>query len=62
VITVCDSAAEECPIFPGGTKRIHWSLPDPAAAEGNNQQKLAAFRSVREQLAQHFREFIASQQ
>jgi arsenate reductase len=62
VVTVCDSAAEECPIFPGGTKRIHWSLPDPAAAEGNNEQKLAAFRSVREQLAQHFREFIASQQ
>jgi arsenate reductase (thioredoxin) len=62
VITVCDSAAEECPIFPGGTKRIHWSLPDPAAAEENNEQKLAAFRSVREQLAQHFREFIASQQ
>jgi arsenate reductase len=62
VITVCDSAAEECPIFPGGTKRIHWSLPDPAAVGGNNEQKLAAFRSVREQLAQHFREFIASQQ
>jgi arsenate reductase (thioredoxin) len=62
VITVCDSAAEECPIFPGGTKRVHWSLPDPAAAEGNNEQRLAAFRSVREQLAQHFREFIASQQ
>lgn len=62
VITVCDSAAEECAIFPGGTKRVHWSLPDPAAAEGSFEQKLAAFRSVREKLAQHFREFIASQQ
>jgi arsenate reductase len=63
VITVCDSAAEECPVFPaGGRKREHWSLPDPAAAEGSFEQKLAAFRSVRDQLAQHFREFIASHQ
>jgi arsenate reductase len=61
VITVCDSAAEECPVFPGGTKRVHWSLPDPAAAAGSFEQKLAAFRKVRDQLAQHFREFITSQ-
>jgi len=61
VITVCDSAAENCPIFPGGTKRVHWSLPDPAAAEGSLEEKVAAFRGVRDQLAQHFREFIASQ-
>ena len=61
VITVCDSAAEECPIFPGGTERVHWSLPDPAAAGGSFEEKLAAFRVVRERLAQHFREFLDSE-
>ena len=61
VITVCDSAAQECPIFPGATKRVHWSLPDPAAAQGSIEERLAAFRAVREQLAGHFRDFIASQ-
>ena len=44
VVTVCDSAAEEWPIFPGDTKRVHWSLPDPAAAGGSFEEKLAAFR------------------
>jgi arsenate reductase (thioredoxin) len=60
VITVCDAAAEACPIFPGGTKRMHWSLPDPAAAEGTPEKKLAAFRSVREELRKHFLEFLAA--
>jgi arsenate reductase len=49
VITVCDSAAEECPVFPGAPERIHWSFVDPAAAEGTDEEKLAAFdRTVRE--------------
>jgi arsenate reductase len=60
VITVCDNANERCPIFPGGTKRIHWSFDDPAAAEGEEQEKLAVFRRVRDEIRDRLREFAAN--
>ena len=47
VITVCDSAKEQCPIFPGTFKYLHWSFPDPAAVEGSQEEQLAAFREAR---------------
>jgi arsenate reductase len=50
VITVCDNANERCPLFPGNTKRIHWSFDDPAAAEGEESEKLAVFRRVRDEI------------
>lgn len=50
VITVCDQAAETCPIFPGRAQRIHWSFPDPAAAQGSDEEMLAAFERVRDDL------------
>ncbi len=50
VVTVCDHAKERCPIFPGAWKVVHWSLEDPAAAEGSHEEKLAVFRRVRGQL------------
>ena len=50
VITVCDNANEQCPVFPGEAKRIHWSFDDPAAAEGNDDEKLAVFERVRDEI------------
>lgn len=50
VLTVCDSAAESCPVFPGQARRTHWSLPDPAATEGDEMERLDSFRMVRRML------------
>lgn len=58
VITVCDHAAEVCPIFPGPAQRIHWSFPDPAAVEGDHQEKLAAFVQVRDAIKAHFEHWL----
>lgn len=46
VITVCDSAAEQCPVFPGETKRLHWSFPDPAIVKGSPADQLLAFQET----------------
>ena len=48
VITVCDSAKETCPVFPGTVEQIHISFPDPADAEGSDDEKMAMFRAVRD--------------
>ena len=48
VITVCDEANEACPFFPSAAERLHWSLPDPAAAQGTEEERLEVFRSVRD--------------
>jgi arsenate reductase len=50
VITVCDDANEACPFFPGAMSRLHWSLPDPSQARGSEEERLVAFRSVRNEL------------
>ncbi|MBZ5619615.1 MAG: arsenate reductase ArsC [Acidobacteriia bacterium] len=49
-ITVCDHAKEGCPIFPGEPKRLHWPFDDPAAVEGSDVVKRAAFRRIRDQI------------
>lgn len=48
VITVCDAAAEACPVFPGATHRRHWSFPDPSQARGSEAEQLAVYRHVRD--------------
>jgi arsenate reductase len=50
VITVCDNAKESCPIFPAKTKRIHWSIEDPADVQGSEEDTLTAFRRIRDVL------------
>ena len=58
VITVCDRAAERCPIFPGDPQRIHWSFPDPAAVEGSDVVKMAAFLETLRGLRQRIEPFV----
>src|SRR5438876_9431068 len=50
VITVCDTAAEACPIFPGAQKTRHWSFEDPSKATGSEEQRLAVYRRVRDEI------------
>ena len=57
VITVCDNAREQCPFFPAGTRRIHWSFDDPASAEGDGAARLAIFRRVRDEIRARLDEF-----
>ena len=60
IITVCDNARESCPVFPGTAERIHWSFDDPAAAQGDDQSRLAAFRRVRDEIRSRLEEFVAT--
>ena len=57
VITVCDNARESCPVFFGAATRLHHSFDDPAAVEGSEEERLAVFRRVRDELREYLREF-----
>ena len=57
VLTVCDHAKETCPIYPGQTNRIHHSFEDPAAVQGSEEQRMASFRRVRDQIRDFLRTF-----
>jgi arsenate reductase len=50
VVTVCDNAHESCPVFPRGAARLHWSFVDPSGARGTDDERLAVFRRVRDEI------------
>jgi len=57
VLTVCDNANETCPVFPGHGMRIHRNFADPAAVQGTDGERLAAFRRVRDELRTYLNRF-----
>ena len=59
VITVCDSAREACPFFPGARRTLHWSLDDPSQAEGTDAERLEAFRATRGEVGRRVQALIA---
>ncbi len=60
VITVCDETnAERCPIFAGVTQRLHWGFPDPSAATGGDDEKMAQARRVRDLIQTRLEEWCA---
>jgi arsenate reductase len=60
VITVCDSANERCPLFPGYATRLHWSFDDPAQAAGTEDERLVTFRRVRDEIATRLKQWLMS--
>jgi arsenate reductase len=62
VLTVCDNARESCPIYPGHANRLHHRFDDPAAVEGDEEQRLAAFRRVRDEIRDYLRGFPPASQ
>jgi arsenate reductase (thioredoxin) len=62
VITVCDEAAEACPFFLQARHQVHWGFPDPSRVQGSEEERLAAFRRIRNQIASRIRAFLALSQ
>ena len=59
VITVCDRARESCPIFPGASRTDHWGFDDPSEATGSEEERLAVFRRIRDEIDVAVRGFVA---
>lgn len=58
VVTVCDSARQACPVFPGEGQRLHWGYEDPSAATGTDEERLAVFRRVMIAISERIHLFI----
>ena len=61
VLTVCDNAKENCPYFPAKTKLIHHSFRDPAGVEGDESERLNAFRCVRDEILKFLENFVKNE-
>ena len=59
LITVCAYAAEQCPVFPGVGKRIHWDFEDPVTQIGAEEEKLQKFREVRDKIDKRIKEWLS---
>jgi arsenate reductase (thioredoxin) len=62
VITLCDRAAESCPVFFGGTRRMHMGFADPSAVRGSEEEKLSFFRQLRDQIRKEIVGFLLGQE
>lgn len=60
VVTVCDSAAADCPVWLGPERRVHFPFPDPAQAGGTIAERLPAFRTVRDQIRSQLLPYLAA--
>jgi arsenate reductase len=58
VITLCDDAAQNCPVLPARRARLHWSIPDPALATGDEAQRLDFFRGIRDDIERRLHEWL----
>ncbi len=61
VVTVCDDAAENCPVWLGKGRRVHLGFPDPAKATGSEEQVMAVFRRVRDEIAARVSDLLAGE-
>ncbi len=59
LITVCDNAEQQCPIFPGMGTRLHWPFEDPAAFQGTPQDKIKKFRNIRDEIEVKVKEWLS---
>jgi len=62
IITLCESAKQNCPFFPGNAVRLHWDIEDPASAAGTEQEILDAFRTVRDKIKNNILDIYRAEQ
>jgi arsenate reductase (thioredoxin) len=61
VVTVCDAAAEACPVFPGALRRRHWSFEDPSKATGSEAEQLAMYCRIRDEIRSRIEEELLAE-
>jgi arsenate reductase len=60
VVTVCGSAKELCPVFPGKYNALHWSIEDPASTSGTEEEMMKVFRKVRQNILEKVKHFVTT--